>query len=43
MLCLVMAKCCAGGEGDQEAQGAAVEGEVPLQHGAANGYDYMLD
>lgn len=28
---------CPGGDCNQEAQGTAVEGEVPLQHGAANG------
>lgn len=33
---------CPGGESHQEAQGAAVEGEVPLQHGTANGYYIAL-
>lgn len=36
-------ECCAGGVCDQEAQGTAVEGEVPLQHGITNGYDLTLD
>lgn len=33
---------CPGGESHPEAQGAAVEGEVPLQHGTANGYCIAL-
>lgn len=39
--CSLVTKC-PGGENHQEAQGAAVEGEVPLQHGTANGYYIAL-
>lgn len=31
-----------GGESDQEAQGTATTGEIPLQHGIAYGYDVIL-
>lgn len=41
-VCLVMRTCCPGGESYQEVQGTAVEGEVPLQHGTANGYYFTL-
>lgn len=37
VLCWVTVECRAGGDGDQEAQGTAVKGKVPLQHGTANG------
>lgn len=37
-----MVECCAGGDSYQEVQGAAAEGEVPLQHGTANGYNLTL-
>lgn len=33
---------CPGGDCHQEAQGTAVEGKVPLQHGTANGYYIAL-
>lgn len=42
MVCSVTVECCAGGESYQEVQGTAVKGEVPLQHGTANGYDLTL-
>lgn len=42
MVCSLTVECCAGGVCDQEAQGTAVKGEVPLQHGTANGYDVTL-
>lgn len=38
---LLMMKC-PGGDCHQETQGTAVEGEVPLQHGTANGYSIAL-
>lgn len=42
MVCSVTVECCAGGESYQEVQGTAVKGEVPLQHGTANGYNLTL-
>lgn len=42
VVCSVTVDCCTGGVCDQEAQGTAFEGEVPLQHGTANGYDLTL-
>lgn len=38
----VTVECRAGGGRGQEAQGTAGKGEVPLQHGTANGYDLTL-
>lgn len=38
----VTVECRAGGGCGQEAQGAAGKGEVPLQHGTANGYELTL-
>lgn len=38
----VTVECRAGGGCGQEAQGTAGKGEVPLQHGTANGYDRTL-
>lgn len=43
VMCSVTLECCAGGVCDQEAQGAAGEGEVPLQHGTTNGYDLIFN
>ena len=43
VVCSLTVECCAGGVCDQEAQGTAVKGEVPLQHGAADGYDVTLN
>lgn len=42
IVCVVTEECCAGGDCDQEAQGTVGKGEVPLQHGTANGYALML-
>jgi len=38
----VTVECHAGRVCGQEAQGTAVKGEVPLQHGTPNGYDLTL-
>lgn len=42
VVCTVTVECIIGRGCDQEAQGAAAKGEVPLQHGTAHGYEPTL-